>query len=156
MMVLAGLPFSQASQLPQLIFSGANFLGPARSMWEPGLPVRVVGQSMMVLAGLPLSQASQLPQLIFSGANFFGTIQITVGAGLACEGGVSVDEGVGWAIAFAGKPAPTVDLQWGEFPWPDSVTVGAGLARDGGGPVDEVLADPPLSQASQPHLRSSV
>ena len=69
MKVLAGLPLSQASQLPQLIFSGANFLGPARSLWEPGLPVRVVGQSMKVLAGLPLSQASQLPQLIFSVAN---------------------------------------------------------------------------------------
>ena len=54
-----------------------------------------VGQSMKVLAGLPLSQASQLPQLIFSGANFFGTIQITVGAGLARDGGVSVDEDVG-------------------------------------------------------------
>ncbi|WP_157955108.1 hypothetical protein [Pseudomonas sp. S5D5] len=92
---------------------------------------------MMVLADPPLSQASQLPQLIFSGANFFGTIQITVGAGLACEGGGSVDEDVGWAIAFAGKPAPTVDFQWGEFPWPDSVIVGAGLAGEGGVSVDE-------------------
>ncbi|OCW30190.1 hypothetical protein BBG20_01390 [Pseudomonas aylmerensis] len=115
MMVLAGLPLSQASQLPQLVFSGANFLGPARAMWEPGLPAMAVCQSMEVLADPPLSQASQLPQLIFSGANFFGTIQITVGAGLARDGGGSVDEGVGWATAFAGKPAPTVDLQWGEF-----------------------------------------
>ena len=65
MKVLAGLPLSQASQLPQLIFSGENFIGPARSLWELGLPVRAVCQSMMVLAGLSLSQASQLPPSIF-------------------------------------------------------------------------------------------
>ncbi|PTC23402.1 hypothetical protein C9382_31780 [Pseudomonas aylmerensis] len=65
MKVLAGLPLSQASQLPQLVFSGANFRGSARSLWEPGLPAMAVGQSMKVLAGLPFSQASQHPPSIF-------------------------------------------------------------------------------------------
>ena len=90
-----------------LIFGVANSLGCTRPMWEPGLPAMAVCQSMNVWAGPPLSQASQLPHFDLQCGKFIRQYAVNVGAGLAREGGVSVDECMGWYAAIAGKPAPT-------------------------------------------------
>ena len=64
-------------------------------MWEPGLPAMAVNQSMNLLADPPLSQASQLPHLDFQSGKFTRLYAVNVGAGLARDGGESVDQSVG-------------------------------------------------------------
>ena len=64
-------------------------------MWEPGLLAKAVNQSMNVWADPPLSQASQLPHLDLQSGKFTRLYSVNVGAGLARDGGESVDECMG-------------------------------------------------------------
>ncbi|OPB01702.1 hypothetical protein BFW91_28505, partial [Pseudomonas fluorescens] len=64
-------------------------------MWEPGLPAKAVRQSMNLLADTLLSRASPLPQFDLQCGQFTRWYAVNVGAGLARDGGESVDEFVG-------------------------------------------------------------
>ena len=108
-------------------------------MWEPGLLAMAVCQSMNVWAGPPLSQASQLPHFDLRCGKFTRLYSANVGAGLAREGGVSVDEVVAGPPLSQASQLPHFDLQCGKFIRQYAVNVGAGLAREGGVSVDECM-----------------
>ncbi|MDM8191469.1 hypothetical protein QUS05_09875, partial [Pseudomonas fluorescens] len=91
-----------------------------------GLLAKAVCQAMMVSNVPTPSRASSLPQffrhgwgfvvwqykLVFEVAKDLGESSIYCGSGLARESGVSGDDGVECADAFASRLAPTVFSAW--------------------------------------------
>ncbi len=104
---------SRASLAPTLDLQWTRNLCLAQfPLWEQSLLAIAVGQLALMLDVPASSRASPLPHWIFSGQEIYVWHSSLCGSELARDSGGSACPDVGCTAAIAGKPAPTLDLQW--------------------------------------------